>query len=209
VDPSARRAGPVAAALVLAATVGQLLVATLASDLPQFQDKGFAARLGAYPVLMLAVPLAWRFLSRSGRARGPAPWAGFALVMLPFLVDVTGNSLDLYDTLAWWDDALHAGNWFLLCTGLGLVLDVAALRPRWSAAVVVVGGGALLALLWEVGEWWTFIRHGTELATAYEDTLGDMVLGTSGSALAVVALRLAGRRARRGTTARSATPGRA
>jgi len=197
VDADARRAGPAVALAVLALTLGQLVVATVASDLPQFEGKGFAARLLAYPLLMLAVPLAWALTEPRRRARAATravPWAGFALVMLPFLVDVTGNTLDLYDTLPWWDDALHAGNWFLLCTGLGLVLDVEALRPRWSGAVVVVGGGALLALLWEVGEWWSFIRHGTELATAYEDTLGDMVLGTSGSALAVLALRLLARR---------------
>ena len=42
----------------------------------------------------------------------------------------------------------------------------------------------MLAIGWEVGEWWAFIRHGTELDTAYTDTLGDEVLGTLGSAVA-------------------------
>ncbi|WP_380158753.1 hypothetical protein [Kineococcus sp. R86509] len=174
-----------AAAVVLAATVVQLLVATFARDLPQFAGKGFTARLVFYPLMMLVVPLLWRVLDRSGRR---APWTGLTLVMLPFLVDVSGNTLDLYDSLVWWDDALHFLNWFLLTLGLGLVLDVVALRPRWARAVAVVGGGALLALLWEIGEWWTFIRHGTELATAYEDTLGDMTLGTTGSTVALLVL---------------------
>ncbi|MGI4893530.1 MAG: hypothetical protein ACRYF3_00255 [Janthinobacterium lividum] len=172
------------AALVLLATLVQLLVASLARDLPQFAGKGFAARLGYYPVMMLIVPVLWR-LRRPPR---PAPWTGFTLVMAPFLVDVTGNTLNLYDSLRWWDDANHFLNWFLLTLGLGLVLDIAALRPRWVRTVTAVGGGALLALLWEVGEWWTFIRHGTELSTAYEDTLGDMVLGTTGSAVALLLL---------------------
>lgn len=179
--------------LVLLATVGQLLVAST-SDAPQFAGKGFAARLVFYPVMMLLVPALWGVrrwwvLRRSGSVR-PAPWVGFTLVMAGFLVDVTGNTLNLYDTLVWWDDANHFSNWFLLTLGLGLVLDVVALRPVWARAVAVTGGGALLALLWEVGEWWTFIRHGTELATAYEDTLGDMVLGTTGSAVALVVLVL-------------------
>lgn len=47
--------------------------------------------------------------------------------------------------------------------------------------LVVCGLGAILAVGWEVGEWWTFIRHGTEIETAYEDTLGDEVLGTLGA----------------------------
>ncbi|WP_432541849.1 hypothetical protein [Kineococcus sp. SYSU DK002] len=185
------------AAAVLAATVGQLLVATFASDLPQFEGKAFGARLVSYPLLMLFVPVVWFAVHRGSR---PAPWAGFTLVMLPFLVDVSGNTLDLYDTVVWWDDLLHFLNWCLLTLGLGLVLRVADVRPRWARAVATVGGGALLALLWEIGEWWTFIRHGTELGTAYEDTLGDMVLGTTGSAVALAVLVLLRRRvSRRGS----------
>ncbi|PRY16114.1 hypothetical protein [Kineococcus rhizosphaerae] len=180
------------AALVLIATVAQLLVATFARDLPQFAGKAFGARLVFYPLLMLFVPVVWFVVHRRRR---DAPWAGLTLVMTPFLVDVTGNTLDLYDTVVWWDDLLHFTNWCLLTLGLGLVLGVARVRPRWARAVATIGGGALLALLWEIGEWWTFIRHGTELATAYEDTLGDMVLGTAGSTVALAVLVLLARRA--------------
>jgi hypothetical protein len=49
---------------------------------------------------------------------------------------------------------------------------------------MVAGIGALLAVVWELGEWYTFIRHGTELDTAYEDTLFDEVLGSLGGAIA-------------------------
>ena len=52
--------------------------------------------------------------------------------------------------------------------------------------MLIAGVGALLAIGWEVGEWYTFIRHGTELDTAYEDTLLDEVLGSLGAALAGV-----------------------
>nr|WP_246314975.1 hypothetical protein [Kineococcus aurantiacus] len=169
------------------------MVATLAPDLPQFSGKAFGARLVFYPLLMLFVPVVWFLLHRGGRR---PPWAGFTLVMAPFLVDVSGNTLDLYDTVVWWDDLLHFLNWCLLTLGLGTVLRVVDVRPRWARAAATVGGGALLALLWEVGEWWTFIRHGTELDTAYEDTLGDMVLGTSGSAVALAVLVLLPRLAR-------------
>ena len=103
--------------------------------------------------------------------------------MLPFLVDVTGNTFDLYDSIDWWDDANHFVNWFLLLSGIGLLV-ADAVQPRWVLVVLVAGLGALLAIGWEIGEWWTFIRHGTELDTAYEDTLGDMTLGTLGATLA-------------------------
>jgi hypothetical protein len=43
-------------------------------------------------------------------------------------------------------------------------------------------------VVWELGEWYTFIRHGTELATAYEDTLGDEALGSLGGLTAALLL---------------------
>ena len=38
--------------------------------------------------------------------------------------------------------------------------------------------------MWELAEYAAFIRNSPELATAYEDTLGDLALGLSGSVLA-------------------------
>ncbi|MBD8869455.1 hypothetical protein [Nocardioides donggukensis] len=184
-------------AAVLLATVAQLLVAEYWPGIERFADKAFGARLVAYPLLMLAVPVAWWLVSRRRADPAAPPYGAFTLVMLPFLVDVTGNSLDLYDAVAWWDDLNHFGNWLLLCTGLGLIV-CARVRPRWAVVVLVTGIGALLAIGWELGEWYTFIRHGTELDTAYEDTLGDEALGTLGAFVAglVVASVLGRRRAR-------------
>jgi hypothetical protein len=179
---------------VFTATVVQLLVATFATGLPQFAGKGFGARLVAYPLLMLAVPAAWAVGARRRRSPAAPPWAGFALIMAPFLIDVTGNSLDLYDTVVWWDDANHFANWFLLCAGIGVLLLRARIRPPWALGWLVAGIGALLAVGWEAAEWYTFIRHGTELDTAYQDTLGDEVLGILGGGLAgALVARRAGR----------------
>jgi hypothetical protein len=177
------------AVAVFLATVAQLVVATFASGLPQFEGKGFGARLVAYPLMMLFVPAVWAahrgYRRKTGQVEGSWPWAAFALMMAPFLIDVTGNTLNLYDTVGWWDDANHFVNWFLLCAGIGLLLR-ARVRPAWALGVLIAGIGALLAVGWEVGEWYTFIRHGTELDTAYEDTLFDEVLGSLGAALAGV-----------------------
>ena len=183
-----------AALLVLLATVAQLALGAL-SDLPQFAGKGFGARLVAYPVLMLLVPaVAAARRARRGRA-APLPWAGSLLLMLPFLIDVTGNTLDLYDAVAWWDDANHLVNWCLLSAGVGVLLLPAGVRPVWALGWLVAGLGALLAIGWELAEWYTFIRHGTELATAYTDTLGDEALGSAGAGLAgALVARAASRR---------------
>lgn len=184
-------------ALVLLLTVGQLAVAEWVPGIDRFADKAFGARLIAYPLLMLLAPAGWWLVDLRRERRQQAPYGAFTLVMLPFLVDVTGNTLDLYDSVGWWDDFNHFLNWFLLLTGLGLLL-CGAVRPSWAVVVVVCGLGAILAVGWEVGEWWTFIRNGTELDTAYEDTLGDEVLGTLGALCAglLVARLLADRRER-------------
>ncbi len=64
---------------IFVATVGQLIVATFATGLTQFEGKGFAARLVAYPVMMLAVPAAWISYQRwrashDGRVGSALPW---------------------------------------------------------------------------------------------------------------------------------------
>lgn len=163
-------------------TVVQLAVGTF-SGLQQYDGKGFGYRLIAYPVLMLVPLVAWRL-----RHRGePMRWGAIALIWSPFLLDVTGNTLDLFDSVVWWDDLMHFVSWALLCGGLGLLL-VPLLRPAWLQVLVVTGLGAVLAIGWELGEWWTFIRRGVELDTAYQDTLGDEALGTLGAFLAGLGL---------------------
>ena len=120
-------------ALVLVLTMAQLAVAEWAPGIERFADKAFAARLIAYPVLMLLTPAIWWLVrGRQTLERGERPpYVAFALIMLPFLVDVTGNSLDLYDTVVWWDDFNHFINWVLLCLGLALVV-APRLRPAWE-----------------------------------------------------------------------------
>jgi hypothetical protein len=175
-----------AAAAVFLATVVQLAIGAFVPGLQQFEGKAFGARLVAYPAMMLLVPVGWWLTQRravSGRAVSDVPWAAFALVMAPFLIDVTGNTFDLYDRVWWWDDANHFVNWALLCAGIGLLI-CGGLTRRWQVVTLVTGIGAVLAIGWELGEWYTFIRHGTELGTAYTDTLGDEALGTLGALLA-------------------------
>jgi hypothetical protein len=174
-------------ALILVLTVAQLAVAEWWPGIERFADKAFGARLVAYPILMLVAPVVWWLVVRRRDRTATPPYAALALVMLPFLVDVTGNSLDLYDSVVWWDDFNHYANWLLLLCGIGLLVaeDV---RPAWALVLLTTGLGAVLAIGWELGEWYTFIRHGTEIDTAYEDTLGDLTLGTLGALSAGLAL---------------------
>lgn len=170
---------------LLVLTVGQLAVATFVPGLSQFEGKGFAARLLLYPAMMLLVPAIWWARRRHlGSTHDSPSWAAFAWIMLPFLIDVTGNTLDLYDSVSWWDDANHLFNWLFLSLGVGLLVIRAEIRPGWALGLLIAGLGAMMAIGWEVGEYYAFIRNGTELDTAYTDTLGDEVLGTIGASTA-------------------------
>jgi len=173
--------------VILMLTVGQLVVATFADGLPQFEGKAFGGRLVAYPIAMLLPPSIWWLATRRRHVR-TLPWAGFAFIASPFLVDVTGNTLNLYDTVEWWDDLNHYVNWLLLSFGIGLLLERQVVRPVWVLVLLVTGIGAALAIGWELSEWYLFIRHGTELDTAYTDTLGDEALGTLGAFTAALLL---------------------
>jgi uncharacterized membrane protein YhaH (DUF805 family) len=169
--------------LVLILTVAQLAVAEYVPGIERFADKAFAARLIAYPLLMLLVPFVWWVVVKRRHHDRHPPYGAFTLVMLPFLVDVTGNSLDLFDAVVWWDDFSHFANWALLMSGIGLLI-CGAVRPPWAVVLLMTGLGAVIALGWELGEYYTFIRQGTEIDTAYEDTLGDETLGTLGALVA-------------------------
>lgn len=189
-------------ALVLTVAIKVSLVALAAfgtfAGLDRFVDKGFGWRLAAYPLAVLILPAVWHFFG-NGR---PFPFVADVLLTLPFLIDVLGNVFNLYDTVTWWDDANHFVNWALLSGGVGVLLLRTRLQPLVIAALIV-GFGSFAALLWELGEYFAFIRHSDELATAYQDTLGDMALGTCG---AMVAAALTAGWRRRHPTASPALP---
>ena len=165
------------------------------SGLERFAGKAFGWRLIGYSVAALLVPAIWAARGR----RSPYPYAADTLFVLPFLIDTIGNALNLYDTIDWWDDANHFVNWALLSGAVATVL----LRTHVARAelfALVVGFGAITAILWEIGEYFAFIRNSSELATAYTDTLGDLSLGLGGSTFtaAIAAFGLTRARARPG-----------
>jgi hypothetical protein len=163
-------------------TVALLVWAVLNPDLPQFQGKAFAPRAVIYPAALLLVPLGWWVF---GYRTIVFPFAADILFGVPFLIDVTGNALNLYDTVEWWDDANHLANWALHTSAIGLLLRYG----EWSRAIRVTlafGYAVTTAVLWEFGEFVTFVPDSPEAASAYADTLLDLALGTAGGLLAAI-----------------------
>jgi hypothetical protein len=166
------------------AVVGQLLLAVVGPDLQQFEGKAMEARAIVYPLAMLVVPAVWLILRR--RRRVEYPYALDILWTLPFFIDVTGNTANLYDTVGWWDDLNHFVNWGILVAAFGQLLIRLPLT-RLVAAGLAIGFGAVTAILWEFAEYVGFIHaNEEELRTAYRDTLGDLALGLSGSVAAAL-----------------------
>ena len=165
------------------ALVGLLVFAVARPDLPQFAGKAMTGRANGYPLAALIVPVAWWLVAR--RRPVSYPWALDILLVLPFLIDTGGNALNLYDTVNHWDDANHFLNWGILVAGFGQLL-VRLPLGRAEAFGLAVGFGAVTAILWEFMEYYTFIRHSSELRTAYHDTLGDLALGLAGSLVAAL-----------------------
>jgi hypothetical protein len=165
--------------------IGLLLYAATHQDLHQFHGKGNGTRVVVYPFLTNVVPLIWLAL---GRRRGRYPFDVDILVCLPFLFDTLGNQFDMYSRYDWWDNINHFGNWAVLVAGAGLLL--VRLRVRgWQLFGLAVGFGATTAILWELGEYVSFIHaNASELSNAYHDTLEDLAEGLAGSVLAAALL---------------------
>jgi hypothetical protein len=168
--------------LALKALLIALLLFGAFSGLERFEGKAFGGRLATYPIAALVVPAIW-WIVRRRRPTVSYPYALDILLILPFLIDVAGNALDLYDTISWWDDANHLVNWGLLTGAFGQLLIRLPLQ-RWAAWGLAVGFGGVTAVLWEFGEYYTFIRNSPELQTAYTDTLFDLAMGLTGSVVA-------------------------
>ena len=148
------------------------------SGLERFAGKAFGWRLLGYSIAAFIVPAIWAARGR----RSSYPYASDILFVLPFLIDTIGNALNLYDTIDWWDDANHFVNWALLSGALAAALARTHIRGL-ELFGLIVGFGGVTAILWEIGEYFAFIRNSSELSTAYTDTLGDMALGLTGSTL--------------------------
>jgi hypothetical protein len=165
------------------ALIGLLLFGALNQDMERFHGKAMTGRAFFYPISAIIVPIGWWLLQRRRTTPLAYPYGLDILLVMPFLIDVAGNALNLYDTITWWDDLNHLVNWAILAAAFGLLL----LRlpvGRWEIAGLVAGFGAITAILWELAEYITFVRNSPELQTAYTDTLGDLVLGTLGSIIA-------------------------
>ncbi len=123
------------------------------------------------------MPLVARF-----RHWSPYPHTADALLAAPFLVDTLGNLLGVYDEFPQTDDVLHALNWVLL-VGAFHAFRFRNVDDRRDAVLLGYGFGAITIVWWEIMEWAVsedgFGGAGA-LSLTYEDTIGDLLLSSTG-----------------------------
>jgi hypothetical protein len=164
-----------------AALILLLLHAVVFPDLPQYQGKGIGWRIALYPVSTVVVPLAWWLRTRRTPSATAYPHLIDLCVVSPFLIDTAGNAVNLYDSVTWWDDLMHVVTWIPWVTAVGLALRYFPLG-RVNVAALTVGFGAVTHIVWEFLEYVSFVQDNpSESATAYRDTIGDLMASLGGS----------------------------
>jgi hypothetical protein len=164
----------------------------------QFKGKGMALRVPFYLLPAIVVPIVWWLRKK----RAPYPYLVDALVIAPFLADTLGNVFGFYLRFDATDDVLHFLNWILLMGGITLAILRTNVN-RLTAWALGWGLGALAIIWWEAAEWLVQELGTNGLQLTYGDTIGDLILsstgGAVGSAIAVFSTR------GRPTTGRSTT----
>jgi hypothetical protein len=178
-------APPVLRSANIAAKIGLFLLLGLALLVPglgNMDGKGLVPRAIGYPVAALAIPFIW---FTWWRPRASFPWTADFLVTFACFSDIFGNFLNLYDSIDSFDNVIHFVN-----TGLLTAAIILLTMHRSSSFGAVIerslAFGVSAALVWEIAEYFAFLRWSPERLGAYADTLSDMSLGAVGSLIAGV-----------------------
>ena len=77
----------------------------------------------------------------------------------------------------------HSVGWFCLSIAFGLAV-APLVAERWILFGLVLGFGAVIDILWEVGEFAMMRSGASGLQLTYENTIQDLVMSLSGAAVA-------------------------
>jgi hypothetical protein len=144
----------------------------------QFDGKGMAFRAPFYLLPIAVVPVIWRL-----RGSKPTyPSLVDALVVAPFLIDTLGNVFNFYNNYPSTDDVLHFVNWVLLMGGSTLALARTGIS-KFNAWALGYGIGGLAIVWWEFAEYVVQELGTSGLDLTYGDTIGDLMLSSTGGAV--------------------------
>ncbi len=164
--------------IVKAAVVGLSLYPLARPGSSRFAGKATSVRALLYPATTLLIPATWWLAARPE----PYPYLADISLALPFIVDSGSNALDLF-AIKGFDAFPHASGWFFLSTAFGLAV-APLVSERWIAFGLVTGFGAIVDILWEIGEFMLMKSGASGLQLTYENTIQDLVMSLAGAAFA-------------------------
>jgi hypothetical protein len=157
------------------------LVASFAIAIGWSPDTVEGKAMGFRAPLFLASAVLVPVIART-RHWSPYPHTADALLAAPFLLDTLGNLFGAYDDIARTDDVLHAVNWILLVAAYH-AFRFRNVNDRRDAVLLGYGFGAVTIVWWEILEWAVSedgFGGAGGLALTYEDTIGDLLLSSTG-----------------------------
>ncbi len=152
-------------------------------DIPILAGKGIPLRAPLYIGIILLIP----FIAKLKKLE-PYPHLADFFLAIPLLLDLGGNFLGLFDSFRFYDDIIHAVNWFFIVLAIHL-LNAKNYTSKMQGFIFDVGAGTLLIVLWELGEWAVSadgLSIATNLKLSYADTIGDLAMSTLGGVLAAL-----------------------
>jgi hypothetical protein len=144
------------------------------------EGKNMAARSPLFLGPAVIVPILARL-----RRWQPYPHLADALLSTPFLLDTLGNLFGFYDRYKVTDDVLHFVNWVFLVMAFH-AFRYRNVRDDRDAILLGAAFGSLMIVVWEAFEW--LISDAGPLAgdvpdalsLSYGDTIGDLVISSTG-----------------------------
>ena len=167
---------------VKVAVVALSLYPLLDPNSSHFAGKAMGARAVMYPAFTLLIPAVWLIVGRPG----PYPVLADIALGLPFAVDAAGNVFGLF-AITGFDALPHATGWFFLSLAFGLAV-APLVDQRWVAFGLVLGFGATIDILWELGEFLLMKSGSSGLQLTYENTIQDLVMSLAGAAIAALVI---------------------
>ena len=166
--------------VVKALVVGLSLYPIFRPGSSHFAGKAMGVRAVLYPMSTLAIPALWLVVGRPS----PYPFAADICLGIPFVLDAGSNVLGLF-AIRGFDAIPHAVGWFFLSIAFGLAVAPLAGQP-WLAFGLVVGFGAVVDILWEVGEFLLMRSGASGLQLTHENTIQDLVASLVGAVAAAL-----------------------
>jgi hypothetical protein len=167
---------------VKVAVLGFSLYPLIDPDASHFAGKAMGVRALVYPAFLVLIPAIWLAVRRPA----PYPYAADIALGLPFLIDAGANVLGLF-AMSGFDVFPHAVGWFCLTLAFGLAV-APLLDRRWVAFLMVVGFGAAIDILWEIGEYLLMKSGSSGLQLTYDNTIQDLAMSFTGGVVAAIVI---------------------